>query len=185
MGGQAAVSVNVWRPLKRRDPAPRCVGGVARRLTPELLDEIREFIEEEHGRIASHCLALAVVKARRLLRLRSLVIRTVPYLQDRHIRDLRNFAEEMLAKSALASGRRISKKINKSTSGFGRDLSMDTPRLDVACSDLSPDLSPSNHTFLGFERGSGCIGFVILSSLSTSQQMCHLILRLTLATTCT
>ena len=185
MGGQAAVSVNVWRPLKRRDPAPRCVGGVARRLTPELLDEIREFIEEEHGRIASHCLALAVEKARRLLRLRSLVIRTVPYLQDRHIRDLRNFAEEMLAKSALASGRRISKKINKSTSGFGRDLSMDTPRLDVACSDLSPDLSPSNHTFLGFERGSGCIGFVILSSLSTSQQMCHLILRLTLATTCT
>ena len=29
--------------------APRYVGGSPRRLMPELLDEIREFIEEEHG----------------------------------------------------------------------------------------------------------------------------------------
>ena len=36
--------------IKREDPSPRYVGGVEKRLTPELLDEIREFIEEEHGR---------------------------------------------------------------------------------------------------------------------------------------
>ena len=36
---------------KRGDPSPRYVGRSPRRLTPELLDEIREFIEEEHGRI--------------------------------------------------------------------------------------------------------------------------------------
>ena len=35
--------------LKRGDPAPRYVGGSPRRLTPELLDEIREFIEDQHG----------------------------------------------------------------------------------------------------------------------------------------
>ena len=46
-----------------------------------------------------------------LLRLRSLVICMVHHLQDRHIRDHRNFAEEMLARFALASGRRISRKI--------------------------------------------------------------------------
>ena len=54
--------------IKRRDPAPRYVGGVEMRLTPdlapryvggverpltpELLDEIREFIDEECGRIS-------------------------------------------------------------------------------------------------------------------------------------
>ena len=38
--------------IKRGDPSPRYVGGSPRRLTPELLDEIREFIEEEHGRIS-------------------------------------------------------------------------------------------------------------------------------------
>ena len=38
--------------LKRGDPAPRCVGGVERRLMPELLDEIRELIEKEHVRIS-------------------------------------------------------------------------------------------------------------------------------------
>ena len=38
--------------IKRGDPAPRYVGGVERRLTPELLDEIREFIEEERERIS-------------------------------------------------------------------------------------------------------------------------------------
>ena len=31
--------------IKRGDPSPRFVGGSPRRLTPELLDEIREFIE--------------------------------------------------------------------------------------------------------------------------------------------
>ena len=53
-------------------------------------------------------------KAIRCLRLRPLVIRTVPHLQDRHIRDRRKFAEEMLARLALASGRRISRKISTS-----------------------------------------------------------------------
>ena len=43
-----------------------------------------------------------------------LVIRTVPHLEDRHIRDRRKFAEEMLARLALASGRRISRKISSS-----------------------------------------------------------------------
>ena len=38
--------------IKRGDPSPRYVGGVERRLTPELLDEIHEFIEEEHGQIS-------------------------------------------------------------------------------------------------------------------------------------
>ena len=107
--------------FKRGDPSPRYVGGVERRLTPELSDEIREFIEEEHGRIsvkiASNRLTLSRTSSRkaiRLLRLRPLVIRTVPHLQDRHIRDRRKFAEEMLARLALASGRRISKKISSS-----------------------------------------------------------------------
>ena len=53
-------------------------------------------------------------KAIRLLRLRPLVIRTVPHLQDRHTRDRRKFAEEMLARLALGSGRRISRKISTS-----------------------------------------------------------------------
>ena len=35
--------------IKRGDSAPRYVGGVERRLTPELLNEIREFVEEECG----------------------------------------------------------------------------------------------------------------------------------------
>ena len=39
--GQAAVFVNVLL-------LPRYVGGSPRRLTPDLLDEIREFIEEEN-----------------------------------------------------------------------------------------------------------------------------------------
>ena len=39
--------------IKRGDQSPRYVGGVERRSTPELLDEIREFIEEEHGRISA------------------------------------------------------------------------------------------------------------------------------------
>ena len=71
--------------LKRRDPAPRHVGGVARSLTPELLDEIGDFIEEEHRRVSVRTVAIRFTlsrtcsrKALRLLRLRSLVIRTVP-----------------------------------------------------------------------------------------------------------
>ena len=107
--------------IKRGDPSPRYVGGSPRRLTPELLDEIREFIEEEHGRISvkivSNRFTLSRTSSRkaiRLLRLRPLVIRTVPHLQDRHIRDRRKFAEEMLARLALGSGRRISRKISTS-----------------------------------------------------------------------
>ena len=38
--------------VKRGDASPRYVGGSPRRLTPELLDEISEFTEEEHGRIS-------------------------------------------------------------------------------------------------------------------------------------
>ena len=38
--------------IGRGDPSPRYVGGSPRRLTPELLDEICEFIEEKHGRIS-------------------------------------------------------------------------------------------------------------------------------------
>ena len=95
--------------------------GSPRRFTPELLDEIREFIEEEHVRISlkivSNRFTLSRTSSRnaiRLLRLRPLVIRTVPHLQDRHIRDRRKVAAEMLARLALASGRRISRKISTS-----------------------------------------------------------------------
>ena len=105
--------------IKRGDPSPRYVGGVERRLTLELLDEIRELIEEEHGRISvkivSNRFTLSRTSSRkaiRLFRLRPVVIRTVPHLQDRHIRDRRKFAEEMLARLALGSGRRISRKIS-------------------------------------------------------------------------
>ena len=106
--------------LKRGDPAQHHVGG-SPRLTPELLDEIREFIDEEHERISvkivSNRFTLSRTSSRkaiRLLRLRPLVIRTVPHLQDRHIRDRRKFAEEMLARFALGSGRRVSRKISTS-----------------------------------------------------------------------
>ena len=37
-----------------------------------------------------------------------------PHLEDRHVRDRRKFAEEMLGRLALASGRRISRKISSS-----------------------------------------------------------------------
>ena len=107
--------------IKRGDPSPRYVGGSPWRLPPELLDEIREFIEEEHGRISlkivSNRFTLSRTSSRkaiRWLRLRPLVIRTVLHLQDRHIRDRRKFAEEMLARLALGSGRRISRKISTS-----------------------------------------------------------------------
>ena len=61
------------------------------------------------------------------------------------------------------------------------------PPLHGQCSytALSPDLSPSDCIFRGFERDSRCIGFVIVSPLCTFQQMCHLIPWLTLAINCT
>ena len=61
--------------IKRGDPSPRHAGGVERRWTPELLDEMREFIEEEHGRISVRTVAIRYTlsrfcsrKALRLLR---------------------------------------------------------------------------------------------------------------------
>ena len=116
--------------LKRGDPAPRYVGGVERHLAPELLDVIREFTEEEHGQISvnfsSNRFTLSRTcsrKANRCLRLRPLMIRAVLHLEDRHVRDPRKFAEEMLARLALASGRRVVEEDrNKLTTGFGRDL---------------------------------------------------------------
>ena len=107
--------------IKRGDPSPRYVGGSPRRLTPLFLDEIRQITEEEHGRISVNIVSNRFTlsrtssrKATRLLRLRPLVIRTVPHLQDFHIRDRRKFAEEMLATLALGSGRRVSRKISTS-----------------------------------------------------------------------
>ena len=139
--------------IKRGDPSPRYVGGSPRRLTPGLLDGIREFIEE-HGRISvkivSNRFTLSRTSSRkaiRLLRLRPLVIRTVPHLQDRHIRDRRKFAEEMLARLALGSGRRISRKISTS-----RRLD-----LDVICfSDekiFRVDAAAPGRSFYTFYRG--------------------------------
>ena len=94
--------------IKRGDPAPRYVGGVERRLTPELLNEIREFVEEECGRISVKSVSNRFLLSRsssrrtiRMLRLRPLVVRTVAHLEDRHIHDRRKFAQEMLAISAL------------------------------------------------------------------------------------
>ena len=97
--------------IKRGDPSPRCVGGSPRCLTPELLDEIREFIEEEHGRLSVKIVSNRFTLSRTF---RPLVIRTVPHLEIRHVRDRRKFAEEMLGRLALASGRRISRKISSS-----------------------------------------------------------------------
>ena len=50
--------------IKRGDPSPRCVGGSPRRLTPELLDEIREFIEGEHGRISGTTVSIRFTLSR-------------------------------------------------------------------------------------------------------------------------
>ena len=95
------------------------VAAIKRGDTPELLDEIREFIEEEHGRIAVKIVSNRITlsrtssrKAIRCLRLRPLVIHTVPHLQDRHIRDRRKFAEELLARLALGSGRGRSRRVD-------------------------------------------------------------------------
>ena len=85
MGGQAAVVRQRVAALVRGDPAPRHAGGKQQLLRPELLDAIREFIEEEHGRISVRTVAIRHT----CLRLRPLVIRTVPHLEDQHIRDRR------------------------------------------------------------------------------------------------
>ena len=59
--------------IKRGDPSPRYVGGVERRLTPELLNEILELIEEEHGRISvkimSNRFTLSRTSSRKAIRL--------------------------------------------------------------------------------------------------------------------
>ena len=114
MGGQAAVCHQRVAAIKRGDPAPRYVGGKQQLLTMELLDEIREFIEEEHGRISVRTVALRFTLSRSssrraisMLRLCPLVMRTVLLLEERHIRDRRKFAEEVLANLALASGRQL------------------------------------------------------------------------------
>ena len=61
---------------KRGDSSPRYVGGVERRLTPELLDEMREFIQEEQWRNSMRTVAVRFTLSRacsrktlRLLRL--------------------------------------------------------------------------------------------------------------------
>ena len=55
--------------------------------------------------------------------MRPLVIRTVPHLQDRHIRDRRKFAEKMLARLAVASGKaHLEEDRKEPTAGFGREL---------------------------------------------------------------
>ena len=49
---------------KRGDPRPRCVCGEQQLLTPELLDEIREFVEEERGRISSKIVSIRFTSSR-------------------------------------------------------------------------------------------------------------------------
>ena len=49
---------------KRRDPAPRYVGGKQQLLTLELLDEIREFTEEERGPITMRIEAILFTLSR-------------------------------------------------------------------------------------------------------------------------
>ena len=73
--------------LNRR--APRDVGGKQQLLTTELLDEIREFIEEDIGRISMSTAAIRFTlsrtcsrKAIRFLRVRPLGIRAVLDLED-------------------------------------------------------------------------------------------------------
>ena len=76
--------------IKRGDPSPQPLTQtlVAGSASPELLDEIREFIEEEHVRISlkivSNRFALSRTCSRKAIRclcLRPLVIRTVPHLE--------------------------------------------------------------------------------------------------------
>ena len=61
-----------------------------------------------------HIVSYQFMKSHPFVFLRPLVIRTVLHLQDRHIRDRRKFAEEMLARLALGPGRRIARKISTS-----------------------------------------------------------------------
>ena len=50
--------------LTRGNPTPRCVGGVEKRLTPELLDEIREFTEEDRWRISVKIVSYGITLSR-------------------------------------------------------------------------------------------------------------------------
>ena len=110
--------------VDRGDPSPRFVGGIERRLTLELLDEIREFFEEDNGRISVKVVSKATksnhivsyLQSKKPSAVCACVHRSpaLRHLQDRHIRDRRKCAEEMLAKLALGSGRRISRKISAS-----------------------------------------------------------------------
>ena len=92
--------------INRGDLAPRYVGSSERRLTPELLDEIRDFIDEECGRISVNI--MCQIRSRKAIRA------CVLCLEDTHIRDRRKFAEEMLARLALGSERRIARKNSSS-----------------------------------------------------------------------
>ena len=119
--------------IKRGDPSPRHVGGSPKRFDARALGASSRVLEEEHGRISVNIVSSRFTlsrtysrKAIRCLRLRPLVIRTVLHLEDRHIRDRRKFAEDMLARLALASGRRVSRKTSSS-----RRLSLDV----ICCSD--------------------------------------------------
>ena len=102
--------------LEQGDHAPRLVGGVERRLTPEVLDEMREFIEEEHGRISVRSEGIRSQKALLSVCCACAHWRSAqcPMCRTGHIRDRRNVAEEMLARLVLASARRISRKISSS-----------------------------------------------------------------------
>ena len=112
VGAQAAVFVNVLRQSNEDNR----LHVIERRLTPELLDEIREFIDEECGRISVKIVPNRFTLSRsssrraiRMLRLRPLVVVPCPIWD---IRDRRKFAEEMLARLALGSGRRTARKIS-------------------------------------------------------------------------
>ena len=85
-------------------------------------------------------------RAIRMLRLRPLVVRPVHHLEDRHIRDRRTFAEEMLARLSLGSGRRIARKISS-----GRRLNLDVICFsdeEVFKVDAAAPGHPFSHIFL-------------------------------------
>ena len=83
VGGQAAVCHQRVAAIKRGDPAPRHVGGKQQRLTMEHLDEIREFIEEEHGRISVRTVALRFTLSRSSSRRAISMLRLCPLVAYR------------------------------------------------------------------------------------------------------
>ena len=92
VGCQAGVFVNALRPSREEIQLHVVSVGVERRLTPKLLDEIREFTEEDHWRISvkivSYGITLSRTRSPKDIRgLRPSVIRTVLHLEDRHILD--------------------------------------------------------------------------------------------------